>query len=351
MGTLSKKYLAFTKQDTWVLLIVVLPYLVIVNYLLIGPVYFHFPLFIRATATSSIIGICSWASHIIAANILKHTITNYSQTGKRLLIQFPVYIMLTLILGLSLFGAFSALDFIEKPLNWHSFQPVFIAGIILNVVATSFHEGLFAFNKWKASTLEAEQLKRNYIQSQLEGLKTQVNPHFLFNSLNSLSALIYSDQEKAGEFLDEMSKVYRYLLKSNENELIPLKAEIQFAHSFFHMLKTRYNEAIELELNIHNQHLDYLIPPLTLQLLIENAVKHNIVSRSRPLRITIFTKEDDTLTVSNNVQKKSTKVLSNGIGLQNIITKYQLLNHSNINIINDDSYFSVELPLFNPTES
>ncbi|RZM27301.1 MAG: hypothetical protein EOO88_13865 [Pedobacter sp.] len=347
MEALTGKYLLFTKQDTWVLSIVVLPYLVVVNYLLIGPGYFHFPLFIWATATSAAIGTCSWASHIIAANILKHTITNYSQTGKRILIQFPVYILLTLILGLSLFGTFSALDFIEKPLTLHSFQPVFISGIMLNVVATSFHEGLFAFNKWKASTVEAEQLKRNYLQSQFDGLKSQVNPHFLFNSLNSLSALIYSDQEKAGSFLDEMSKVYRYLLKSNENELIPLRSEILFVHSFFHMLKTRFEEGIKLSLNIQEHHMDYLIPPLTLQMLIENAIKHNVISKDRQLRIEIITDRNDILMVRNNIQKKSTNVLSNGIGLQNIITKYQLLNNSDVIIDNDDKFFIVRLPLFN----
>ncbi|WP_256009369.1 sensor histidine kinase [Desertivirga xinjiangensis] len=346
MGVLSKKYFVFNRQDTWVLMVVVLPYLVIVNYFLIGSMYFSFPLFIWATLVSSVIGTCSWASHIIAANVLKHTITNYSQTGKRLLIQVPVYILLTLILGLSLFSAFYGLDFITAPFSWLSFKPVFISGIMLNVVATSFHEGLFAFEKWKASTLEAEQLKRNYIQSQFEGLKSQVNPHFLFNSLNSLSALIYSDQEKAGSFLDEMSKVYRYLLRSNENELIPLSSEIHFVHSFFHMLKTRYDEGIELKLNIQEQHMQYLIPPLTLQMLIENAIKHNVISRERPLKIEVMTDVNDMLIVCNNIQKKSTKVLSNGIGLQNILTKYQLLNNSAVSIYNDDVSFVVKLPLF-----
>ena len=227
-----------------------------------------------------------------------------------------------------------------------------IAILVCSVFGVTFSIILFLQyrilrRKWKASAIETERLKKNYFQSQLEGLKTQVNPHFLFNSLNSLSALIYSDQEKAVKFVDEMSKVYRYLLRSNENELIPLKAEIQFVHSFFHMLKTRYNNGIELHLNIKDQHMDYLIAPLTLQMLIENAVKHNIISFDKPLRIDISSDSSDVLTVNNNLQKKLTKVLSNGIGLQNIITKYRLLSNSEIVIINDGKTFAVQLPLFN----
>ncbi|SEL85099.1 sensor histidine kinase [Parapedobacter koreensis] len=342
------KYIAFTKEDILVLFIIVFPYLFVVNYLLLGTGYFHFPLLASASLVSIAIGTASWATHIIAANIMRYTIAGYSNTVKRVSIQFPIYVMLSLLLGLSLFGAFRVLGFIAIPLTWANFRPVFIAGIILNVAATSFHEGLYAFDKWKAAMLETEQLKKNYLQSQLEGLKSQVNPHFLFNSLNSLSALIYTNPEKAGDFLDEMSKVYRYLLRSNERWLIPLRAEINFAHSFFHMLKTRYEDGIQLTIDVQEQLMEYVLPPLTLQMLLENAVKHNVISRESPLKIEITTTSPDLLVVSNNIQKKTTAVLSNGIGLQNIMSKYQLLNNSVVEIDDDGQQFVVKLPLLNP---
>lgn len=342
------KYFRFTRQDTLVLYIILPPYLMTVNYLLLGNIYFTFPIVLWATLVSFVIGFLSWASHIVTAHVIREMITGYSQTGRRILIQLPAYVLLTLVLGLSLFFAFHAMGYLHQSLSWSSFGPAFIAGILLNVVATSFHEGLFAFDKWKVSTLEAEQLKKNYLQSQLESLKSQVNPHFLFNSLNTLSALIYTDPDRASHFLDEMSKVYRYLLRANEHELIPLRTEMQFVHSFFHLLRTRYDKGINLQLDIQPVHLEYLLPPLTLQMLIENAVKHNVIAEDCPLQINIWTDAQDMLTVKNNIQPKATRVVSTGIGLQNIAAKYQLLNQSTFQIQNDGVYFTVQLPLFQP---
>ena len=350
MKYFSRKYLLSTGMERGVLYYIEPPFLITLNYLLLGDSYFQLPLFIWVTLVSFINGIFAWGIHNFAVNVLRDIIPNYHKIGKRLAIQLVVFIILTTAAEIMLYWLYSLLGFFDTPFSWQAFKGVFVAGVLFDIIALFFHEGLYAFHKWQATALEAEQLKKSHLQSQLEGLKSQVNPHFLFNSLNSLSALIYKDPDKAGTFLDEMSKVYRYLLRTNENELIPLKAEVQFLDSFFHMLKTRYEEGIKLNVHIQEQHLDYLIPPLTLQMLIENAVKHNVISRDRPLQIDVFTDLSHVLTVSNNIQKKSTKVLSNGIGLQNIISKYHLLNQSEVLIKNDEKFFTVELPLFNPQE-
>lgn len=344
------KYIEFSKADVLVLFVIVFPYLFVANYLLIGTLYFQFPLFFTASMASIVIGIISWASHIVAANITRYTIAGYSNTVKRVCIQFPIYIILSILMGLSLFGLFNILGYINMPLTWDNFRSLFVAGIILNVAATSFHEGLYAFHKWKAAMLETEQLKKNYLQSQLEGLKNQVNPHFLFNSLNSVSALIYTNPEKAVGFVDEMSKVYRYLLRSNERWLIPLRAELSFTQSFFHMLKTRHEEGIELTIDVPEAYLDHLLPPLTLQMLLENAVKHNVVARERPLKIILLVTNPAQLVVRNNIQKRTTTVLSTGIGLQNIMSKYRLLNDSTVDVLDDGKFFTVKLPIIPPNE-
>lgn len=143
-------------------------------------------------------------------------------------------------------------------------------------------EAVYHFNRLLKSEKEAEALKKENLQTQLESLKQQVNPHFLFNSLNTLSYLIGEDTEKAEDFLNELCKVYRYLLRSNEHELTDLKTELQFIRSYFHLLKTRYGDNLRLTVAIEPPYETYLLPSLTLQLLIENAVKQ--MSLIRPSR-------------------------------------------------------------------
>jgi LytS/YehU family sensor histidine kinase len=171
-----------------------------------------------------------------------------------------------------------------------------------------------------------------------------VNPHFLFNSLNSLSSLIATDPGKAEEFVEEMSRVYRYLLKSNEEQLISLQKEIEFIESYNLLLKTRFGDGFLPEITVADDKSDCLLPPMTLQLLIENAVKHNIVDPDQPLVLKLYT-ERDKLIVSNNLQKKNKSVVSNKIGLSNIVSKYRLLNMPEVEIQETETQFKVILPL------
>ncbi len=183
------------------------------------------------------------------------------------------------------------------------------------------------------------------MNSQIEALKNQISPYFLFNSLNSLSALIRSNPDEAEVFLDEMSGIYRYLLRKNSRRLISLQEELEFARSYPQLLKTRYGIGLHCELNVSECYHTRLLPPLTLQLLIENAVKHNVVSRSSPLYIRIFTNDEGWLTVANNLQEKKIAVESNKVGLSNISANYKLLNQPDIIIEKTDQTFSVILNL------
>ena len=171
-----------------------------------------------------------------------------------------------------------------------------------------------------------------------------MNPHFLFNSLNSLSSLIATDPEKAEEFVEEMSRVYRYLLRSNEEQLTSLQREVEFIESYNLLLKTRFGTGFQLVIKVEESKKEYLLPPMTLQLLIENAVKHNIVDPDKPLIVQLFTKNEK-LVISNNLQKKNKPVASNKIGLNNIIAKYKLLNHPYVEVHETPDAFTVVLPL------
>ncbi|GAB3559188.1 sensor histidine kinase [Spirosoma fluminis] len=196
--------------------------------------------------------------------------------------------------------------------------------------------------------LALQQLKQEKTEAQMQALQSQINPHFLFNSLNTLSSLIDESPNQASSFVDELSSVYRYLLRSNENDLTTLGVELNFIRSYFHLLRTRFGNSITLEIDVADQYVESLLPPLTLQLLVENAVKHNIVMARQPLRIRIRTNPEEQLIIDNTLQRKRLKVESNGVGLSNIATKYRLLNQPEPLIEERENWFSVTLPILLP---
>jgi sensor histidine kinase YesM len=229
------------------------------------------------------------------------------------------------------------------------FPFITLSSFILACVQTGIYEALYYARRLGQLEAEKEELLRINLQSQYDSLKQQVNPHFLFNSINTVSSLISLDPDRAKKFLSEMSKVYRYLLQSNQQELVTVETEIRFIESYFHLLKTRFNEGLIMKLDIDDCYKHYLLPALTLQLLIENAIKHNIVEKGRALTITI-TAAEGKLTVRNNLQKKSAGVYSTKIGLANIIAKYQLLQQPEVMIWETDEEFKVVLPLIQKKE-
>ncbi|MGA0560579.1 sensor histidine kinase [Larkinella sp. VNQ87] len=199
--------------------------------------------------------------------------------------------------------------------------------------------------------LALQRMQQEKTEVQMRALQSQVNPHFLFNGLNTLSSLIDESPRQASEFVDELSNVYRYLLRSNENELVTLSDELRFIRSYFHLLQTRFGSSIQLKLSIDPPYHEYLLPPLTLQLLVENAVKHNIVMPEQPLSIHIRTTNPDLLIVENNLQRKNLRIESNGVGLSNIEHKYRLLNQPTPLVGEADGWFQVILTLLNQPQT
>ncbi len=177
-----------------------------------------------------------------------------------------------------------------------------------------------------------------------ETLKNQLDPHFLFNSLNVLSSLIEENPKKAQEFTVALSKIYRYVLDQKDKNLISVEEELNFAKLYFSLLKMRFEDAIIINFQTDIDINDFRIVPLSLQLLLENAIKHNIISDQKPLQIDIF-KEDNYLVIQNSYQKKQTFEKSTGIGLQNIIQRYNLVSNLEINIQQTDKHYIVKLPL------
>ncbi|OIN57980.1 sensor histidine kinase [Arsenicibacter rosenii] len=195
------------------------------------------------------------------------------------------------------------------------------------------------------AALNVQQLKQEKTEVQIRALQTQINPHFLFNSLNTLSSLIDEDPLLATTFVDELSTVYRYLLRSNVLELTTLQLELNFIQSYLNLLKTRYGRGLITEIQVRPDHAGLLLPPLTLQLLTENAVKHNVILANKPLVIRIKTDDDRQIIVENSLQRKTLRVESNGIGLSNITSKYKLLGSRPPVFEEDIHSFRVILPV------
>jgi LytS/YehU family sensor histidine kinase len=201
----------------------------------------------------------------------------------------------------------------------------------------------------QAVLLENEKLLRENLQSQYESLKNQVSPHFLFNSLTALRTLISDDPENALLYLNDLSQVLRYTLQSNENQTVSLYDEMEAAKSYIFLIKTRFNTSLNIVFNTQERYNHYRLPPLAIQTLLENAVKHNEISNRHPLDITISTTDNESLVVTNTLQEKRSLEPGTGIGLSNLSTQYKLLSGEDIRISKSDNVFRVEVPLLKPT--
>lgn len=217
-------------------------------------------------------------------------------------------------------------------------------GAIMNTILTSVGECMYFFRLWRESLLRAERLEREKAQSQYEMLKQQVNPHFLFNSLNVLSSLIHVDTDKAEKFINEFSHVYRYILEISNKTLVSLREEIEIANSYLYLQKIRFSDGLQVDFSIPEATLSKQLPPMALQLLLENAIKHNIVSRERPLHVRISV-EGECLIVSNNYQLRNEHVESTGKGLPNLSQRIQLISGKHVEFGRVGEAFVVKVPL------
>lgn len=206
---------------------------------------------------------------------------------------------------------------------------------------------VFYFEEYKAQWMKAEELKQMTTQAELQVVKNQINPHFLFNNLNVLSALIRKNNSDANRFIEAFSQVYRYLLANHDKEVLELRSELELIEPYIFLLQKRFSEGLHFNINIPEAYEKYYIIPASLQMLIENAIKHNIVSKQKPLYINIYIGANDTITVSNNLQERSSVDYSGKIGLNNIIKRYWLVSRKEVEVKKSAELFAVTLPLLN----
>jgi hypothetical protein len=226
----------------------------------------------------------------------------------------------------------------------------FTLGFRVNLFLNTLNAIFFFLRQQREAQLETERFKKISVQAQFQSLKNQVNPHFLFNNLNVLSRLVYKDPAVASEFIEELANVYRYVLQNFEKELIELRTELGFLQSYRFLLEKRFGQSLQIDIAIPEQYHNYYLVPVALQMLIENAIKHNISSRNHPLHIRVYVNDNQQLVVQNNLQPKQEKELSTQIGLENIAQRYQFVSRQTITIRSEADSFAVWLPLLQITD-
>jgi len=227
----------------------------------------------------------------------------------------------------------------KKLLNTNVFFNLIITLFIVTIVEASFF-----FGQWKQSRLESEELQKEHFKAQFQNLKNQINPHLLFNSLNALTSLIEKDSEKAVQYVQNLSRYLRMVLSQSGEEAIELRTELSLLNHYYQLQRERFRDAFVLNVDIPSTAEGLLVPPLVLQILVENAVKHNEISRNSPLVVTIKWQQGS-LEVSNRKALKSIEGASTGVGLGNIASRYFLLAKKEIEVQEDSELFKVRVPL------
>lgn len=233
------------------------------------------------------------------------------------------------------------INIIDNPKRW-IWQMVIV--LLISLIITISYYLKYFFKWWRIATVNEEKLKQEAIQLRYDALKSNVNPHFLFNSLSVLTSLVDTDTQKAKEFIQQFSNIYRYVLEQRDRELVPLEEEMSFIKSFtdLHLIRHGNNLKVSIEVN----DLSGYIIPLSLQILLENCFKHNIISEEKPLFVRIW-RENDFIVVQNNFQKRNTIHESGGVGLETISKQFDYFSDRKVEIIQTATHYTVKLPILN----
>jgi hypothetical protein len=288
---------------------------------------------------TALLWILLWKGNAEMSNFLESKIDWFNQPFRSLAILSIgtiVYTVGVVFLLMQIYMWLADIDFGDSKLT------VYSATLITIVISLFMHGRSFLIN-WKQSALDAEKLKRESVTAQYESLKNQVNPHFLFNSLNALTGLVYEDQDKAAKFIKQLSEVYRYVLDTKDMEVVSVDEELKFLDAYLFLQQIRFGYKLRIDNKLANLHGS--LPPLAIQMLIENAIKHNVISEESPLTIKLYG-ESGYIVVENNLQvKRLSPSDSSGLGLENIKKRYEFLDNRKVIINNVNNIFQVRIPL------
>lgn len=338
----------YSKNEPLVFVWVMIPYMLFLNALVFGGCAFAtFGSFTKSFLFTGIYMMIVYFFFGVVATLIQKRFPSAGDMFKRISIMLPAFYLLNALAIPCLFYTYNQLGILtcaprSNMINW-----TILYACMMSTFITFINEGVANWDAWKASLTETEKLKNAYQRSKVLGLRGQINPHFLFNCFNTLSGLIQENEAKAEKFLDEMTKVHRYLLRSDDELLVPLEMEIKFAESYLYLAKERFGTAINTSIDIDNETLQKYLPPLSMQVILENIIYTNALHKEKPLSITIATDAQHALSVVNSIHEK--KIVQNynvDEGLDNLLVKYKMLNAKNISISEQNNKRTLLLPLF-----
>ncbi len=338
----------YDKGWKFILANLILTFLVIVFFF--NKAFYSVDVFVRSYLWGLSICVTQWSGIVYITHRIDQRIPILKYPKKRIiwgllamvLYSVLAYLIIQIIMIWILNGIFSL------TMIYDIFKGSYIAFLIGASLALIFSAYGY-LQAWRKSVLHAEQLKAEMLSYKYEALRNQINPHFLFNSFNVLSDLIYDDQKQAVNFVQQMSGLFRYVLDSRDKELVPLKDEMGFIKSYVFLLETRFENKIKINNQIKIED-DDLIIPMSLQLLIENAVKHNEASTNKPLTIDL-SRSENRIFVKNNLQIKNIGDSSNGVGMKNLLQQYKFFTEEPIQIQKCDQFYLVSIPLLKAEEA
>ena len=317
-----------------------------INYNIFGAQYFgDGKLFLSATLVTGLgfcldFIACGWI-----AIFLKNRFPSERQLMKRLATMIGLFLVITALFLYSLYGAYESFLFLNYSVNEVGFLWSYFSMGIINIFLTFLMEGIERYQSWKINWEKTEQLKKAYLESQLQSLKSQVNHHFLFDGLDALSILIRKDGEEAENLLDEMSKVYRYLLRIDDEPLVSLETELKFIESYLHMLNAQHRNNLQLSLNIAREDKTRLLPHLSLQVLFDGILLPGENSPGKAVRICIDSTGEDRVAISFNAPGRDKMVTGNESVLNNLVNNYNLISDSPVAFDYSPGKMTVYLPL------
>lgn len=298
--------------------------------------------FLKAALISILRTALLWHGSMYIIIFCTTTFSIFRQAVKLLVIQTLLLAVFVVLVEL---GEIYAMEiFAHQPLSSQEGKMLIFTSLLITFLISSIYASISFFMQWKENLLRAQNLEKSNLEAQYETLKAQVNPHFLFNSLNTLLSIVEGHTE-AEKYIENLSEFMRYILKNRDKQGVLLKEELEVTRQYVYLQKSRFSQKLNVEIDIPEKYYSFTVPPLTLQMLIENAIKHNEISNENPLQIRLYMKDDLHLAVENTLRKKIDAEPSTGIGLKNIQSRYQFLFGKDIEITESDALFTVILPL------
>lgn len=299
--------------------------------------------FTKAFLVSFIRTALIWNGSMIIIQYAVQRFPVFKETAK--LIAFQIIVLCVFVLLVELGEIYTVENYLKIAMSYTEKRTLIIGSLLITFMISSIYASVAFFLEWKANLLRTQALEKANLEARYDTLRNQVNPHFLFNSLNTLLMLV-DENPVASKYVESISEIMRYMLQSQDKEAVLLRDELKIARDYVFIQQSRFGDKLQVEFDVPEKFYHYAIPPLALQMLLENAIKHNVVSKEDPLKVRVYMHDSLFIVIENTMKAKIDKDPSTGVGLDNIRNRYIHLTGKDIIVKQENGKFVVMLPLF-----